>query len=187
MKKFFLEEEESLTLPFFPSIISQPSMGGVLQTIKFLSAAGGVGLCLKGMDKLAQRIDEYVSLEGREEEDETKEERKTQTTHSSALFSPLNWICFALLSTPVLRVESDACARVVASRIEEKKKEERGGFYRRKNNRRRRRPRSPPFDLDPCPFLHAHSITKPPPSNVKLTGDARRDRPRSSSRRPRRW
>ena len=47
-------------LPFdsvLPSIIS---MGGVLQTIKFLSAAAGVGLCLNGMDKLAQRIDECV-------------------------------------------------------------------------------------------------------------------------------
>lgn len=35
-------------------------MGGVLQTIKFLAAAGGVGLCLKGLDNLAQSIDECV-------------------------------------------------------------------------------------------------------------------------------
>ena len=57
-------------------------MGGVLQTIKFLSAATGVGLCLNGMDKLAQRIDECVwegegcvAAERRDDGDEERGEK----------------------------------------------------------------------------------------------------------------
>ena len=43
---------------FFFFFFEEPVMGGVIQTIKFLSAAVGVGISLKGLDWLAQRVDE---------------------------------------------------------------------------------------------------------------------------------
>lgn len=53
---FVLDLDHQINFSLFFSF----AMGGVLQTLKFLSAAAGVGLCLNGMDKLAQRIDECV-------------------------------------------------------------------------------------------------------------------------------
>ena len=71
-------------------------MGGVLQTIKFLSAAAGVGLCLNGMDKLAQRIDECVFFffAGRKEADEEKRKKEASPPCSFLFFaSELDLLC----------------------------------------------------------------------------------------------
>ena len=141
-------------------------MGGVLQTIKFLSAAAGVGLCLNGMDKLAQRIDECV-LEGggggEEQKEEARWRRKKKGNIFSLFASQLDLLrSFEHANAERRERERDARARMVALRDVERETPKRGGEFRvnGENNRER------PFRPRPLSFFFTLTlIPKSPKSN----------------------